>query len=308
MTRMWLRHSYVRFTVMAGWVIAAGLLFGSCGQADHSAQVEKYKRLAGELSSNNLPLAAIEEYQKVLAFDDISDQERGNISYLIARIYYDDLRDYRNAASHYIRAKEYDPNGSFATEASKNLVASLEKLGNLLDARRNLSAATDLDHKPSDASDVVVAKIGQKDIFLSEVENQITLLPSEIQAQLTTRAAKLQYIRQYVGVELLYGAALREDYLSKPEIQRQREMYEKRMLVDRFVADKVMSGIQIDTVDLGNFYRANRDSLYHGAPLDSVRTQVYRDYQGQKAEAAYNEYIMRLVQSEQVDFLDHNVK
>jgi len=308
MIRMWLRHSYVKSIVMAGCVIAAGLLFGSCGQTDHSVQVETCKRLAGELNSNGLPLAAIEEYQKALAFDAVPDQERGNISYLIARIYYDDLKDYRNAAAYYIRAKEYDPNGSYATEASKNLVASLEKLGNVLDARRNLSAATDLDHKPSDPSDVVVATIGQKDIFLSEVENQITLLPSEIQAQLTTREAKLQYIRQYVGVELLYGAALREDYLSKPEVQRQREMYEKRMLVDRFVADKVMPGIQIDTVDLGNFYRANKDSLYHGAPLDSVRSQVYRDYQGQKAEAAYNDYIMRLVQSEKVEFLDHNVR
>jgi hypothetical protein len=85
-------------------------------------------------------------------------------------------------------------------------------------------------------------------------------------------------------------------------------MYEKRMVVDRFVADKVLPGIQIDTVDLGNFYRANKDSLYDGVPLDSVRTQVYRDYHGQKAEAAYNDYIMRLVQSEKVEFLDHNVK
>lgn len=308
MTQMWLKHSYVRFAVMAALAVVAGLLLDSCGRVDHTAQVEKYKRLAGELSSNGLPLAAIEEYQKILVFDDISDQERGNISYLIARVYYDDLKDYRNSAAYYVRAKEYDPNGSFMAEASKNLVASLEKLGNVLDARRNLSAATDLDYKPKDASDAVVAKIGNRDIYMSEVENQITLLPPELQSQLTTREAKLQYIRQYIGVELLYEAAQREDYLSKPELQREREMYEKRMVVDRFVADKVLPGIKIDTVDLGNFYRANKDSLYHGTPLDSVRSQVYRDYHGQKAEAAYNDYIMRLVQSEKVEFLDHNVK
>jgi tetratricopeptide (TPR) repeat protein len=308
MTQMCLKQSYVRFAVMAVWVIGTGLLLGSCGQTDRTAEIEVHKRLAGELSSNNLPLAAIEEYQKILGFENVTDQERGNISYLIARVYYDHLKDYRNAAAYYIRAKEYDPKGSYVSEASKNLVASLEKLGNVLDARRNLSAATDIDYKPRDSSDAVVAKIGQRNILLSEVEDQITLLPSDIQAQLTTREAKQQYIRQYVGVELLYAAALREDYLSKPEVQRQREMYEKRMLVDRFVADKIMPGIQIDTVDLRNFYRANKDSLYHGAPLDSVRAQVYQDYHAQKAEAAYNDYIMRLVQSEKVEFLDRNVK
>jgi tetratricopeptide (TPR) repeat protein len=307
MMRMWWKHA-IRVTLYAAMTVVTGLFISSCGQADHSAQIEAYKRLAGELSSNNLPLAAIEEYQKVLAFDDLSDQERGNISYLIARVYYEDLKDYRNAAAYYIRAKEYDPNGSYVSEASKNLVASLEKIGNVLDARRNLSAATDLDHKPSDASDVVVAKIGQRDIWLSEVEDQITLLPAELQEQLTTREARQQYVRQYVGVELLYAAAVREDYLSKPEVQRQREMYEKRMLVDRFVADKILPSIQIDTVDLGNFYRANKDILYQGASLDSVRAQVYQDYHSQKAEAAYNEYIMRLVASEKVEFLDHNVR
>jgi tetratricopeptide (TPR) repeat protein len=307
MTRMWPKHAN-KATLVAAVKVVTGLMLASCGKADHSAQIEAYKRLAGELSSNNLPLAAIEEYLKVLAFDDLSDQERGNISYLIARVYYDDLKDYRNAAAYYIRAKEYDPDGSYVSEASKNLVASLEKIGNVLDARRNLSAATDLDHKLGDASDVVVAKIGQRDIWLSEVEDQIALLPAELQEQLTTREARQQYVRQYVGVELLYAAAVREDYLSKPEVQRQREMYEKRMLVDRFVADKIMPGIQIDTVDLGNFYRANKDALYHSAPLDSVRAQVYRDYQAQKAEAAYNEYIRRLVESEKVEFLDHNVR
>jgi len=307
MKRMWLKYAN-KATLYSAVMVVTGLILASCGQADHSAQIEAYKRLAGELSSNNLPLAAIEEYQKVLAFDDLSDQERGNISYLIARVYYDDLKDYRNAAAYYIRAKEYDPNGSFVSEASKNLVASLEKIGNVLDARRNLSAATDLDHKPGDASDVIVAKIGQRDIWLTEVEDQIALLPAELQEQLTTREARQQYVRQYVGVELLYAAAVREDYLSKPEVQRQREMYEKRMLVDRFVADKILPGIKIDTVDLGNFYRANKDILYRGASLDSVRAQVYQDYHSQKAEAAYNEYIRRLVESEKVEFLDQNVR
>ena len=303
MTRSWLRQGYI--CVM---MVTLGLLLASCGQADPTAQVEMHKRLAGELSSNNLPLAAIEEYQKVLSFDNITDSERGNISYLIGRVYYDDLKDYRNAAAYYIRAKEYDPKGSYFSEASKNLVASLEKLGNVLDARRNLSAATDIDQKPKDASDVVVAKIGQREVWLSEVEDQIALLPSEIQEQLTTREARQQYLRQYVGVELIYAAAVREDFLSRPEIQRQREMYEKRMLVDRFMAEKILPDIKIDTLDLGNFYRANKDALYHGASLDSVRSQVYQDYQAQKAEAAYNEYIMRLVQSEKVEFLDNNVR
>jgi hypothetical protein len=167
---------------------------------------------------------------------------------------------------------------------------------------------TDIDHKPEDDQDAVVARIGGRDVWLSEVENQIALLPSEVQSQLTSRQAKVQYMHEYVGVELLYEAAVREDYPSRPEIQRQRERLEKRLVVDQFVSEKVMSGLNVDTVDVRNFYRANKDSLYNGAPLDSVRAQVYRDYQSEKARAAYNDYIKRLTQAEKVEFLDQNVK
>ena len=289
-------------------VVLTGILMISCGQNNVAAQIETHKRLAGELDNNNLPLAAIEEYEKALALDGLSDQERGSLCYLIARIYYEGVKDYKNAAAYYIRAKGYDPQGSYATEASRNLVASLEKLGNVIDARRHLDATTNIDHKAADENDVVVARLGGREIWLSEVDDQIKLLAPEVQSQLTNRQAKLEYVHQYVGVELIYAAAMREDFLSKPEIQKQREMLEKRLVVDRFVSEKVMPGVQVDTADLRNFYLANKDSLYKGSSLDSVRPQVYRDYQARKAENAYNEYVMHLAQAEKVEFLDQNVR
>jgi len=284
------------------------MLLSGCGQVDHSQRIAQHKRLAGELNNNGLHRAAIEEYRQVLAYGDLSNQQRGNINYLIARTYYESLRDYQNAAAYYIKAKEYDPDGSFTSEATKNLVASLEKLGNVLDARRQLGSATDIDHQPTDDNDVVVARIGNREIRLSEIEDQIALLPSDYQARLVNREAKTQYVHQYVGVELLYNAAVREDYLSDPEIQREKEQLVKRFLVDRFVADKVVPPGTIDTVDVRNFYLANKDSLYNGAPFDSVRFRAYRDYQAQKAEVAYHEYIKGLAEVEKVEFLDHNIK
>jgi tetratricopeptide (TPR) repeat protein len=287
-------------------VTGVALLLSACsgGQA---GRIEQHKRLASELDNNGLHQAAIEEYEKVLGFDGLTDRQRGNINYLIGRLYFEDLKDYTNAAAYYIKAREYDPEGSFATEATRNLVASLEKLGNVLDARRQLGSATDIDHKPTD-DDAVVARIGKRDIWLSEIEDQIQLLPPEYQSQLLGSQARIQYVHQYVGVELLYNAAIRENYLADPQVQRQQEQMVKRLVVDRFVADKVMTSSQIDSVDVRNFYGANRDSLYQGASFDSVRSRVYRDYQTQKAEVAYNEYIMNLAQAEQVEFLDHNVR
>ncbi|MEW5795478.1 MAG: hypothetical protein AB1772_03870 [Candidatus Zixiibacteriota bacterium] len=301
---LWLRRSISIVVLVAATVF----LVVSCGQTDHTARIEMHKRLAGEMVSNGLHAEAVAEYEKVLLFGDLTDAERGNVNYLIARVYYEHLRDYEKAAAHYIRAREYDPDGSFAGEASKNLVASLEKLGRVLDAKRHLAAATNIEPQPEATDDPVVARIGDRDIRISEINNHIALLPAEIQSQLASREARQKYVHQYVGVELLYNAAVREDYLSKPEVQREREQLEKRLVVDRFISDNVIPDIKIDTADLRNFYLANKDSLYDGAPFDSVRSQVYIDYRTRKAEAAYNDYIMSLVQAEKVQFFDQNVK
>ncbi|RKX26813.1 MAG: hypothetical protein DRP45_02555 [Candidatus Zixiibacteriota bacterium] len=280
----------------------------SCSEADHSERIEQHKRLAGELQSNRLFRAAIAEYEKALSFDDLDNFQRANINYLIARTYYSDLKDYKHAAAYYLRAREYDPQGSFMAEASRNLVASLEKLGNVLDAKRQLESATNIDNAPANDDDVAVAKIGSRTIWLSEIEHQILALPPEVQKRFLGSAARVEFMHQYVGVELLYAAAIREDYLSDPDIQRQREQMLKRLVVDRFVVDKVIPQIPVDTLDVHNFYEANKDERYGGVSYDSVRGQVYMDYQTEKAEVAYSEYINTLVQAENVEFLDYNVK
>ena len=108
-------------------ILSSLLIFASCLEKDYPELIEQHKRLAGELRDNKLYNAAVEEYLKILEFKSIDNKTRANINYLIGKIYYENLKDYEQAASYYIRAKGLDPDGSFQNEASKNLIASLEK-------------------------------------------------------------------------------------------------------------------------------------------------------------------------------------
>jgi tetratricopeptide (TPR) repeat protein len=304
MKRLW-RFVYI---AAAAGLLAGSLAFLSCGQKQDGVSVDERTKLAGALADNKLYSAAIEEYRSILARPDIDDKQRGNISFLIARVFFDDLKDYENAAAYYVRAREYDSTGSYMDELSQNLVACLEKMGHLVDAKRELNESTNLTPAPRAAGDVEVARIGKTPIWLSEIDRQIQSLPARVQQQLLTPEAKRQFVHQYVGVELMYQAALREGYDRDPEIQRRKEIAFKNLLVDKYVVDKVMPAVKIDTSDVRNFYAANKESRYKNAPYDSVKAQVFLDYQGQKTEAAYSDYIARLAQSEQIEFLDQNIK
>jgi len=293
------------------WLMILALFAAvSCSDksGDATDAVQRHKRLAGELRDNKLYSAAIEEYVRILDNEELDIKTRANINYLVAKIYYEDLERYEEAAAYYVRARALDPEGSFVEEASRKLVASLEKMGRMLDAKRQLSAVTDIDAAPQVEGDVAVARVGGVTIWLSEIERQIQTLPPEMQKQFLSRQVKIAFVHNYVATELLYHAAIREDYGSDPEIKRQQRMLYKKLLVDRYIIDKVMPQIHIDTADVRNYYLAHKEDRYDNAPYDSVKATVFLDYQGEKAEAAFSEYISQLARIEKVEFLDHNVK
>lgn len=299
-------NRHLRQRTFALLLLVAGGLFG-CNGSQPVVDVEKSKRIAGELRDNKLFSAAIDEYKQVLLYGDIDDSQRGNLSFLIGRMYFDDLKDYGSAAAWLVRAREYNPDANYSIEAAEKLVAALERMGHSFDAKRQLTQAASIDRPEKRAGDVEVARIGNDPIYLSEVEKHMQGLPAQIQSQLGSPAARRQFMRQYVGVQLLYRAAMREGYGKDPEVLERQDQMLKSLIVQKYMSEKVLPELNIDTVDVRNYFLANQ-GRYGDRPYDSVKSQVYMDYQSEKAESAYGDYIDRLAQAEHVEFLDQNIK
>jgi tetratricopeptide (TPR) repeat protein len=217
------------------------------------------------------------------------------------------LQNYEQAAAYYIRAKTINPEATFAADASRNLVISLERMGRLVDAKRQLDQMTNIDKTPPAKGDIPVARIGGVPIWLSEVERQIQILPPDVQKRFQSVEAKRDFARQYVGTELMYRAAVREDLGNDPEIKNRETMFHKNILVEKFILEKVIPEIKIDSLDVRNFYKANK-SRYDDKPYDSVKARVFMDYQNEKAQSAYSDYLSKLAAVEKVEFLEHNIK
>lgn len=293
------------------WVllsVVSILMLSSCMEPDYTELIDEHKHLAGELKDNKLYNAAVEEYKKILEFKSIDFKTRANINYLIAKIYFENIKDYENAASYYIRAQSLNPEGSFKNEASKNVVASFEKMGNLLDARRKLRALTDIDSKSKKEGDVEVARIGNEPVWLSEIDQQIQSMPLDQQNKFRSKEAKLKFVQQYIGVELMYRSAVRENYGDDPEIKKRQQQMLRQLIVDKYIVDKVMPQIKIDSMDVRYFYQANAADRYDNKPYDSVKAQVFMDYQNEKASQTFNDYINKLSQKEKVQILEHNIR
>lgn len=290
-------------------LLLLGALLASCSSNKPDQQLVDFrKKLAGELHDNGLYQGAIDEYQALLNEPGLDHATRGNINYLIGRIYFNDLNDYKNAAAYFVRAKTFDPEGSYVNEASRQLIASLEKIGRVVDAKRQLDKAVDLDADQRPAGDVQVARIDDEPIWLSEVDNSIQKLPPQMQKQFVTPVAKRDYVHNYVGAELMYRAAKREGYGDDPEIIKKQDDMLRQLILEKYIVDKVMPEVKIDSLDVRNFYEANKNARYVGRPYDSVKADVFMDYQNEKAQAAFSDYLNQLASKENVRFFEENIR
>ncbi len=281
------------------------MVFIKLPQRPDAAIVADAKKMAGELSDNNLPYAAIEEYQKILSNAVLSAKERGAINYLIGKLHFEATGDYEQAASYYIRARSLDENATYYNEAGKNLIASLEKLGRRLDARRELDMQAST--KPDTASGKIVAIVGSAQITLAEFNKALQSLPSDLQVQYSTPSGKNEFLQQLIGRELIYRAAVREGLDSDKAVLKGIHNIEKDYLVQYYTNMKIIPTIKPDTSDLKMYYNANKEK-YSDTEFEIIKQDVAKDYMDYLSQKAINEYINMLSKSEPIQVFKDNLK
>ena len=75
-------------------ILVAYIAFVPSG--DNTGDYSTEKNLAGELADNNLYEASIDEYKIILSDRNLESSTRANINYLIAKIYFENLRDFQS--------------------------------------------------------------------------------------------------------------------------------------------------------------------------------------------------------------------
>jgi tetratricopeptide (TPR) repeat protein len=274
--------------------------------ADVSAAARK---LAGELADNNLPKAAIEEYKRMLAGEDLDGVTRGNLYYMIGKLYYEDLFDYENGAAYFIRARSINPEASYYTEAGKKLIECLEKMGRIMDAKRELDKAVNIDSvTAAHAGEKMVAKIGDIPVFSGQIDKEIQKLPAEMQKEYTSKSKKLEMLNQYIQMELIYKDGLRQGLDRDGEVRQTAEEVIRQAVIGKYIRQNILPPDQVDSLDVYNYYLANKNDKYGGKDYGDVQNEVLQDYGREKFQKAFSDYINKLAAVEKVQVFEENVR
>ena len=254
------------FAISAIWFMTGGPCEKKSASSIDFAFIKEY---ADELINFRLYNQAIEQYQTYLADPSLDTKKKAHINFLIGNIYMDQLGDYEGAVGQYLKAKLVGPESEMLSAIDKRIIECLERLGRSRDAQRLLKQMTALesDSEETDTGasvagdDIVVARLGDRKITLSEVQSEIEKLPDELRGQFESPTQMLDFVSKYVTSELLYEAAKRRGFDTDAQVVDITHMTKKQLMVEKLYQEEVLSKIEISEADVAMYYRANKDKF-----------------------------------------------
>jgi len=246
---------------------------------------ERFQRQAATLEANGLYDQALAAYEHYRTASDLSPAEDANLHYHQAEISAQ-LGDRRAALGHYLMAKELNPKAEWATEAEKKIVSLLEGLGRSLDAQNRLSQATALEPSHSAPAGKVVAKLGDREITMTELDQAIQELSPEAQKQLSDSQAKRQYLNQYLLEQLLYDSATRQGMAEQAEVKQRLEMVRRSLLAQMVYSEEMQKRIKISPEEVDKYLAEHKDQV---KDREAAGRQIQKEKEAQARQALYDE-------------------
>lgn len=289
---------------------------GPSARRQRGESLRETEEYADALMNRELYAQAAQAYQEALQAPGLSRPERARLNHLLATIYLENLKDYPNALARFEKVKQLDPKSSLGRDAEKKIIQCLENLGRPLDAQVEMEESVALKPtKATMASGPVVAKIGNRDITLGEVDARLNQLPPALRSQFAKPQQKLKFVQEYIVTELLYDAAKRKGYDSNADVNRALAEAKKGLMVQKLLEDRVATKVAPTEAELRKYYDSHKQKYVvtkNGKSIGTksfevAKAEVQQDLLRDKGQAVYQQLIQEQLKAQDVKILSDRI-
>lgn len=226
-------------------------------QAHSGMSADRLRELALLYEGKDMRHAAIDAHTAYLERATLSDAERGEVAYSIAKLSLDD-HDYEHALAYLYQAELLAPGSNVRDERSRQIVHCLEQLGRASDLRRELSHRTNPNAQEiaAETGAVVLAEFGEEKITDRDLERKLAEMPESMRAAYTTPEKRIELLKNLVAERLLLDKAFRLKLDEDEELRAQMKAAHDAMLVRKLMENEVRDHIAITPEDVERFYKA----------------------------------------------------
>lgn len=268
---------------------------------------DKQREYANKLKAEGLNKEAIAEYEKYLAMQNVDKETQSNIYYNIGKIA-EESGDYEQALAFFYRVELVNPDINIKQELGEHIVACLEKMGRGIDAQNALEKRTALEQKP-EAGGKVIARIGKEYITDTQLNGELEKLPEWMREEYSKPDKKIEFLKQYLAMELLHRKAKRLGFDKDLDIRQKLDGVLKELMVQKLLEKEIAEKVKITPNEVELYYKANKDKYINEetkteSPLSEVKDRVSYEYQMERQKLAYQELLEETLKAEDVEIYE----
>ncbi len=258
------------------------------------------------LKEKGFPHLSFEAYKNIIFSENISNEEKAKISYLLGENYFSSEL-YDNAYAYFVLAKLLNKDREFEKEIQRKIISSLELSGKSKMAEEELRESTSLIREEKKKK--VVAKIGKEEITEEEVLKKIDELPEGLKKFYSSPENFPNFIKSYIASLLLERAALRANLKEKEDFKIRLKELEKETLRNLYIEREFKGKLKISEEEMKNYYIKNRenykDDKGNYKEYKDIREEIYRFLLSEKQKELLNNLISRLFEAENVEIFSN---
>lgn len=251
-----------RFTILVGIQIFAfaallvAILISS--KSKSGVNPDKFREVASRLQAAGLLTEAVTNYERFLDAAGGAGEAKASVAFSLGGLY-ESMGQNEKSLSWYYMVEVFDSASRHRSEASKQIVALLEKLGKVAASKRELKKATSLEDAGDPAKgSLVLAKVGDKTIYLHDLDETIDQLPPQMKETFKSKEEKINLLKKLVADEVLSQKAVRLGLDQKPEFTGKFNQIKKQLLVEKILESELKDKLKTDDSDMANYFEANR--------------------------------------------------
>jgi len=279
----------------------------NCSQSSENAiPGERIREYANSLYNRELYSQAVEQYKEYLTHYNPDPKIQANVSYTIADIYFERLRDYSEAMAYYMKIKHVFPESELIDNANKRIVECLERLDRSVDATQALkeSVSLDPDQVPENRPGEVIAEFSDRKFTMGDLEYEIERTTGN---KNPTKDEKVTFLRSYIQRELLYNTAKREGLENTSEVTSALYEAKKDIMASIALQNELKDKLKIDEKDLKLHYEEHKEdftekdeegNVKQQKSFDEAREEIIAKVSKEKQQEIAQDMFDRLVEAE----------
>lgn len=226
---------------------------------------DKQREYANKLKAEGLNKEAIAEYEKYLGAFQSDPETQANIYYTIGKIS-EEIGEYEKALAYFYKVELIFPETKIKQELGEHIIACLEKTGRGLDAQRALENRTALEPQKEEGGKVI-ARIGKEQITDTQLNKELEKLPEWMKEEYKKPEKKMEFLKQYIAMELLTRKAKRLGYDKDPDIRLKLDDVLKELMIQKLLEKELTEKIKITPDQIELYYKANKNKYSEPAKV-----------------------------------------